>query len=63
MIAPNKIPVTLAMKNLLCKNLGRGRGKRLEKFYADQWPVNQSSGTSVTLDADSPPDVWSLVNI
>ena len=33
------------------------------KFYADHWPVNQSSGTSVTLDAESAPDGWALVNI
>jgi hypothetical protein len=33
------------------------------KFYADHWPVNQSSSTSVTLDAESPPGVWALVKI
>lgn len=33
------------------------------KFYADHWPVNQSSGTSVTLDAEKLPDVWPPVNI
>jgi hypothetical protein len=33
------------------------------KFYADHWPVNQSSGTSVTLDAESTPDVRTFVSI
>ena len=33
------------------------------KFYADHWPVNQSSGTSVTLDAESATGVLALVNI
>jgi len=33
------------------------------KFYADHWPVNQSNGTSVTLDAESLPDVRKFVNI
>jgi hypothetical protein len=33
------------------------------KFYADHWPVNQSSGTSVTLDAESLPGDGTLVNI
>jgi len=33
------------------------------KFYADHWPVNQSSGTSVTLDAESLPGVCALVSI
>ena len=33
------------------------------KSYADHWPVNQSSSTSVTLDAESQADVGALVNI
>ena len=33
------------------------------KFYADHWPVNQSNGTSVTLDAESLPGDAALVNI
>jgi len=33
------------------------------KFYADGWPVNQSNGTSVTLDAESLSGVLALVNI
>jgi hypothetical protein len=33
------------------------------KFYAVDWPVNQSSGTSVTLDAESLPGDVTLVNI
>lgn len=33
------------------------------KFYAVGWLINQSSGTSVTLDAECLPDVWTPVNI
>ncbi len=33
------------------------------KFYADGWLVHQSNGTSVTLDAESLPGVWALVNV
>jgi hypothetical protein len=62
---PNKMPAILAMAiNLVSKKAGdAGRANASMEFYAVGWPVNQSSGTSVTLDAKSLPDVCTFVNI
>jgi hypothetical protein len=61
---PIKMPAILAMAINLFRKTGDAEGeKRLRKFYAVGWPVNQSNGTSVTLDAESLPGGWTFVNI
>jgi hypothetical protein len=54
---PNRIPNTFDIAlSPFRQELATLEGKASIKFYARLYPIIQSSGTSVTLDAGSPPD-------
>jgi hypothetical protein len=56
-MALNRKPAILAMAITSSVKLATREDKASIKFYAARGPVRQGSGTSVTLDAESLPDV------